>query len=268
MGARADNHSRILLRKELTMVRAVACLVLCAPGAVYGQSEAAPRFEVASIKPSKADPSSSSGIKTGHGRLSAQNVTLRRCIIGAYGVGPHQILSGPDWLDSDRFEIAAIADQPVGDSVLMVMLQSLLAERFKLALHRETRIIQAYTLEIGKNGPKLEKAEAGESVTNSSTSNGRAMIDAHYASMDGLANVLARQMDLPVVNQTRLEGVFNFKLQWTRESAQPAKAGDAAVEEAPSIFTAIQEQLGLRLRAQKAAVEILVIDHAERPAEN
>jgi uncharacterized protein (TIGR03435 family) len=234
----------------------------------YGQPEAVPRFEVASIKASNADSSSSSGIQTGHGRLTAINVTLKRCIIGAYGVGPHQISGGPDWLDSDRFEITAIADQPVGDGVLMVLLQSLMAERFKLALHRETRIIQVYSLEIGKGGTKLEKAEAGEGVTNSSTSNGRAMIDAHDTNMDSFANLLARQMDLPVVNHTGLQGVFNFKLQWTREGALPVKPGEAAANEAPSIFTAIQEQLGLRLRAQKAPVEILVIDHAERPTEN
>ena len=250
------------------MIRGVVCLALYAVGMAYGQSEAAKRFEVASIKPSNADSRSSSGIQTGHGRLTANNVALRRCIIGAYGVGPHQIFGGPDWLDSDRFEIAAIADQSVGDGVLMVMLQNLLAERFKLSLHRETRIVQAYTLEIGKGGPKLEKAQGGESATNASNSNGLATIEAHNTDMDLFAQVLARQMDLPVVNHTELKGVFNFKLQWTREGALPAKSGDAAANEAPSIFTAIQEQLGLRLRAQKAPVEILVIDHAERPTEN
>jgi uncharacterized protein (TIGR03435 family) len=256
------------LRKEPTMIRGLACLVLCAAGVGYGQSDAVPRFEVASIKPSNADSSSSSGIKTGHGRLTAENVTLKRCIIGAYVVGPHQIFGGPDWLDLDRFEITAIADQPVGDSALMAMLQNLLAERFKLALHRETRVVQAYTLEIGKGAPKLEKAAAGEGITNSSTSNGRAMIDAHNTSMDSFAQLLARQMDLPVVNHTELKGVFNFRLQWTRENALSAKPEDAAANEAPSIFTAIQEQLGLRLRARKAPVEILVIDHAEKPTEN
>src|SRR5262245_42154904 len=90
-----------------------------------------PSFEVASIKPSAAASTSTSGIKTGRLRIDAENVTLKRCIIGAYRVGPHEIVGGPDWLDSDRFEITAKAEQPVSDDVLMAMLQSLLAERFK-----------------------------------------------------------------------------------------------------------------------------------------
>src|SRR5215203_4357917 len=120
----------------MSMVRAVASLAVCVFGVIYGQSAVAPQFEVASVKPSSADPNSTSGINTGHGRIDAHNVTLQRCIMGAYGVGPHQISGGPHWLESDRFEILAKADQPVnGDAVLMVMLQGLLAERFKLVFH-------------------------------------------------------------------------------------------------------------------------------------
>lgn len=232
-------------------------------------AEATVKFEVASIKPSNSSPNSSSGIKTGHGRLDANNVTLKRCIMGAYGVGPHQIFGGPDWLESDRFEISAKADQPINDDdVLMVMLQSLLAERFKLTLHREIRTIPALVLDVAKNGPKLEKAEAGEAGTNTSNSNTGSMIDAHNTGMDLFAKVLARQVDLPVVNHTGLEGVFNFKLQWIREIATSATPPAGATPDGPSIFTAIQEQLGLRLHSEKAPVEILVIDHLERPSEN
>src|SRR5205814_4954299 len=101
--------------------------VVCVSGAIYGQSAVGPQFEATSVRPSNADPNSSSGIGTGHGRLDASNVTLKRCIMGAYGVGPLQVSGGPDWLDSDRFEISAKADQPINDdAVLMVMLQSLL----------------------------------------------------------------------------------------------------------------------------------------------
>lgn len=246
------------------MIRAIASLAICVAGAVYGQSAA--RFEVASVKPSNADPNSISGIKTGHGRLDGQNVTLKRCIIGAYGVGPYQISGGPDWLGSDRFEISAKADQPTDDDpALMVLLQGLLAERFKLALHRETRTIPAFVLEVAKNGPKLEKAEPGESGTNTTTSNSGVTIAAHNTDVESFARILARNTELPVVNRTGLEGIFNFKLQWTPERARQAAVG---ATEGPSLFTAIQEQLGLRLRSQKAPVEIIVIDHAERPSEN
>lgn len=250
----------------MSLVRALGVLAVCVAEAAYGQSAVAQRFEVASVKPSNADPSSTSGIKTGHGRIDAHNVALQRCIMGAYGVGPHQISGGPDWLESDRFEISAKADQPINDdAVLMVMLQGLLAERFKLVLHRETRTIPAIVLEVGKNGPKLEKAPPGEAGTNTSTSNTGVIIDAHNTDVDSFAKILARRTDLPVVNHTGLEGIFNLKLRWTPEGARPP--GGGATEEA-SLFTAIQEQLGLRLRSQKAPVEILVIDHVEKPSAN
>jgi uncharacterized protein (TIGR03435 family) len=248
------------------MIRAIASFALCVSAVVYGQSAVTERFEVASVRPTSADQSNnSSGGHSGRGRLTMSNVTLKRCIMGAFGVGPNQILGGPPWLDSDHYEIVAKAEQPVGDGILMAMLQTLLAERFKLAIHRETKTIQALVLEVAKNGPKVEKAEGGESTTNS----GRGLLDARNTTMDRFAEVLSRQMDLPVVNRTGLEGVFNLKLKWTPESAKQIKPGaDGAAMEGPSIFTAIQQQLGLRLRSQKMPVEILVIDHAEKPSEN
>ena len=192
-------------------------------------------------------------------------VTLQRCIIGAYGVGPHQISGGPDWLDLDRYEISAKADPPVNDdAALMVMLQGLLAERFKLVLHRETRTIPAFVLEVARNGPKLQKAEPGEAENSTSTSNTGVVIAAHHTDMDAFARILARKTELPVVNHTGLDGIFDFQLQWTPERTRPS---DGAMEGA-SIFTAIQEQLGLRLRSQKAPVEVLVIDHVEKPSAN
>jgi len=113
------------------MVRAIAGLAVCVSGAVCGQSTVAQRFEVASVKPSKADPGSSSGIKTGRGRLDARNVTLKRCIMGAYGVGPHQIFGGPDWLESDRFEILARAEQPIDDDAALCTSASSYDDQFR-----------------------------------------------------------------------------------------------------------------------------------------
>ncbi len=169
------------------MVRLFAILAVCL------QPLAAQQFEVASIKPSQSETGVNSGIGTGHGRLDGHNVTLKRCIIGAYGVGPHQISGGPDWISSERFEIQAKADQPVGDKALMVMLQGLLADRFKLALHRETRTLPALVLEVGKNGSKLEKAEGGGSSTNTSGHRGGVMMDVRNTNMDMFAKVLARK---------------------------------------------------------------------------
>jgi Protein of unknown function (DUF3738). len=244
----------------------MASLAACAAVTVYGQSVVAPQFEVASVKPSNAEPGSSSGIYTGHGRLDAHNVTLKRCIMGAYGVGPHEVSGGPSWLDTDHFDILAKADKPINDdAVLMVMLQDLLAERFQLVVQRETRTIPALVLGVGKNGPKLEKAAAGESATNTTSNNRSISIDARHTDLDSFARILSRQMSLPVVNQTGLPGIFNFKLHWTQDDARLAPAGES---DEPSIFTAIQEQLGLRLRSAKAPVTILIVAHAERPTPN
>ena len=190
------------------------------------------------------------------------NVTLKRCIMGAFGVGPNQIVGGPEWLDSIHYEVVAKAEQPVGDKVLMAMLQTLLAERFKLAIHHEHRTKQVYVLEVARNGPKLERAADGERTTR----NGRGLIDAKTITMDRFAEVLSRQMDLPVVNHTALEGAFSLKLEWTPESGKAGTEG-AAMEPGTAIFSALQ-QLGLRLRLQKTPVEVIVIDHAEKPLEN
>ncbi|MGB7762223.1 MAG: TIGR03435 family protein [Bryobacteraceae bacterium] len=243
--------------------------MLIASGAVYGQSPEAARFEVASVKPTgvlEQFGTTSSGLRTGHGRLTASNVTLKRCIMGAFAVGPNQISGGPAWLDSDGYDIVAKAERPVGDAALMAMLQSLLIERFKLAIHRETRTAEAFVLEVAKGGPKLQRAED----KGSSTSNRRGFIDAKTITMDRFAEVLSRQMDLPVLNRTGLAGSFDLKLEWTPESRGPARPGtdDAMTETGVSIFTAIQQQLGLRLRAKKTPVEVIVIDHAEKPSEN
>jgi uncharacterized protein (TIGR03435 family) len=234
-------------------MRAVFALAFCL--CAFGQ----PRFEVASVKPSTQE-AGSSGMHTGNGRLNAENVTLRRCIQGAYAIGPNLIFGGPDWLDKERFQIdAKTADPTNGDAAIMQALQGLLAERFHLKLHRETRTLPAYVLDLGKSKPKLEKAPDG---AEGKTDAGRSRIIAQATTMDHFAEVLSRHVEYPVVNRTGLDGRFNLKLEWTPESNRPEP------NPGPSIFSAVQEQLGLRLRAQKAPIEVIVIDHAEKPSEN
>jgi uncharacterized protein (TIGR03435 family) len=237
--------------------------IFCFTVALYAQT-AAPRFEVASIKLSTAGTNASSGIRTGENRMDASNVTLKRCIIGAYSVGPQQVIGGPDWIDTDRFEINAKADRAVNDATFMLMLRDLLADRFQLALHRETRSQSVYILEVTKNGPKLGTPEAGEASTSTNGDNTGVAIDARHVDMDSFARTLARETALPVLNKTSLSGAYNFKLHWIRDSARRA---DPAIEGA-TLFTALQEQLGLRLRSEKAPIEVLVIDRAERPSAN
>ncbi len=254
--------SSLTLVTQIRMIRMIASLMLFALLALHAQIT--PTLEVASVKPSGAATGSSSGIYTGQGRIDAHNVTLKRCIIGAYRVGPNQVIGGPSWLDDDRYDILAKADQPVdGDEALMNMLQTILADRFQLKLHREQRPMTAYILEVAKNGPKLEKSEDGNSDTNTTGSNTGISIDARGATMDRLTQILAREVDLPILNRTGLDGAFNFTLKWTPQRLQQSAGPDGI-----SIFTAIQEQLGLRLRAEKVPVEVIVIDSAEKPSEN
>lgn len=233
-------------------------LALAGLSGVCGFAQA-PSFEVATIKPSGPEEiaAGTSGFKTGHGRAVGTNVTLKRCIIGAYHIGPGQVIGGPAWIDSDRFHIEAKAATPTNDdSELDAMIRALLAERFHLALHKETKPMQALVLEVTKNGPKLEKAAGGDAVTDASHGG---MILKNSA-MDALAERLSRVTSLPVINQTGLDGIFNLKLTWTPDGERP-KSADAP----PDLPTAIQEQLGLRLVSRKAPVEVLVVEHAEKP---
>ena len=241
------------------MMRAAA-IVFLTTGILGAQSSPVPRFDVASIKPTPPDRwNGPSGGNSSNGRYAMYNRTLKTYILRAYFLGPNQLTGGPDWLDADRYDIDAKAGSPNDDDgVMMQMLRTLLAERCKLALHHENKPIVAYILEVARKGPRLEKAVDGSSgaVTNS----GHGTIDAKLISMNRFAEVLSRQMDLPVVDQTHLVGNFNVSLKWSPES-------DQAPDRGPSIFTAIQ-QLGLRLQARKIPIDVLVIDHVERPSEN
>ena len=246
--------------------RLCAVAILLSSPALLGQAVAPPGFAVATVKLSAAERSSSSGISTGHGLLDARNVTLKRCVMGAYSVGPHQVVGGPPWINTERFDIVGKSEQPVDeDAVLSVMLQGLLKERFGFIMHRETRTLPAYVLEVLPGGPHLTRAEAGEANSNTSSSNTSVTMEAQFATLDAVAIQLSRQLDLPVVNGTGLSGTYNVKLRWTPESAR--LTGEKMTDDV-SVFTAVQEQLGLRLRATRAPIDVLVIDHVDMPSEN
>ena len=220
----------------------------------------APRFEVATIKPAGPDRDPGNwGLETNRGRLIGDNLTLKRYIMSAYHVRPHQVVGGPPWLDTERFDILGKAESNVGDEMLAKMLQALLAERFQLKFHRESRTMQAFVLDAPKGGAKLTKSGGGEGKTLI----GRGSLTLENTTMDHFADALSRQMDLPVVDRTAIDGVFNLKLRWTPEGVT-----NSAPDAPPAIYTAIQEQLGLRLRSQKTPIEVLVIDRVEKPSEN
>jgi uncharacterized protein (TIGR03435 family) len=249
------------------MLRGLAgvSILLCGSCCISGQSAAPLAFEVASVKAntSGSGSSSSHGSK---GQTMFTNVALSQLIERAYSVKDFQ-LTGPDWLGNVRFDITVKYPGETTNEQRDLMLQTLLAERLNLAIHRESKEMPAYALVVAKNGPKLEEGKPG----GASTTTNRGRFEDKGISMAGLADQLARQMERPVADKTGLTGVYNLKLEWTPDE-QPAGKGDGASGEpalGPSIFAALQEQLGLKLQTQKMPVEIIVVDRVERvPTEN
>jgi len=222
-----------------------------------------PAFEVAAIKPSQADEGHR-GWDSGKGRVTMDNMNLRQIIQAAYSKKDYEVLGGPAWLDSARFHIDAKAEGKASDAQLLLMLQTLLADRFKLVVHREKKDASGFALVVAKGGPKMRAVEGVGSQMNSR--NGR--LTAKHASMEVLAAFAQGQVGRPVVDATGLTGGFDFTFEWSNERVLKAAEDSGTVPPVPSIFTALPEQLGLKLEARKVPMEVLVIDSAERPAEN
>jgi len=224
-------------------------------------------FEAASIKLASPD-ATDFGVDTDPGLLRVEAQTLRDMVRIAYGVNDSQVSGGPKWAESDRFDIVGRASGPAGDAQLFSMLQNLLADRFKLTMHRETKTAQGYALVVAKGGVKMQKTDSKESHS----SGGRGRIDAQGYSMCQLAERLTRVMRAPVEDATGTPGGFNFTLTWSPDtlSTKPLAPDRPAIDDsnAPSIFAALQEQLGLKLESRKVTMEVIVIDRAEKPGEN
>jgi uncharacterized protein (TIGR03435 family) len=236
---------------------------------VQGQSAGAvkPHFEVASVKPSNPTPGPNDRRAfSSNGRFEAAGLSLFALVSYAYGVENYQISgSGPGWIYSDRYDIVAKEDGNVSNDQVLLMVQSLLEDRFKLTLHPETKELQVFALIVGKNGPKLKKS--ADDARYSIRVSGNQWTVTHL-DMPGLATRLSREVGRTVVDMTQLTGPFDFTLEWAREHQPDADGAVGADSGAPSLFTAVQEQLGLKLEPRKQATTILVIDRVERPSEN
>ncbi len=223
-------------------------------------------FEVASIKPHRGEVLFSADPAVRGSRVIGTASTLADMITVAYGVRYDQIANGPGWINKDRFDIEAKApgDVPPTAEQARLMMQNLLAERFQLRLHRETRDLPVYALVVGKNGAKLKisDADAHEGGVVQGTANGLHM-ETKKGSMERLARQLSSSAGRPVIDNTGLAGTYEYTLDWF-----PANTIPAPELTVPSVFIAVQEQLGLRLEATTASQEVLVIDHAEKPSEN
>jgi len=200
---------------------------------------------------------------------------LKALIEVAYDLPSNRVLGGPAWLSSDRFDINAKPEGSInvstqdGVAQLRLMLQAMLAERFKVDVHWETKEVPVYALMVDKNGPKM-KAVPGGNGEGSATA-GRGTLSG-LAPMVRLARELSNFLGRPVLDQTGLQGRFEFKLEWTPDQspARTAVAGagsDAGLSNddlGASLFTAIQEQLGLRLQSQRGSASVLIVDRAEK----
>ncbi len=269
----------------------VAGVIFLVPGFAQSAPAVRPEFEAATVKARRDN--GKAGVRGTTGRLTLENVPLRLMISVAYKTRPSQIVGGPSWGDSARFDIQGKAAEAVGTDPMLLMLQGLLEDRFQLKIHREIREGSVYELTVAKGGPRLKPGSCvpfdpnhlprptapGEVQVNYCGRMARGGDDSHRT-VDGkgvdivptigllipsLTGFFSEALDRAVVNKTGLNGTFDFHLEWTPQNTSDVPADNSG---APSIFTAVQEQLGLRLEAGKGPVEFLVIDRAEKPSEN
>lgn len=238
-------------------------------------ADADPAFEVATIKPSNPD-TRQGGSRAQDSNIAIQYVTVAALFRQVYEMHPNQVIGLPSWTSSERFDIAGKPDvpgQPNADQ-LKVMLRKLLASRFQLAFHKEQRELPVFSLSLAKGGAKIagntEKSENSGVIFR-----GPGSFLLNNLDMDEFARMLQNSaVDRPVVNQTGLAGKYTFSLVWTPDNAltalpnpNPLAAPDRT-DIPPDLFTAIQQQLGLKLDATRLRVEVMVIDKIERPSAN
>jgi uncharacterized protein (TIGR03435 family) len=246
-------------------------------------------FDVVSIKPERSSGSNHINIDVSFDTDSfiATGVTAKYLIELAYDVRDFQISGGPAWADSEKYAVNAKIDEETlgalkklaadqGAVQRRLMLQSLLTERFKLKVSHSSKDLPTYALLVSKNGPKI-KLSADPTGRGGFSSNKRGEVIVKGTFMNSFADWLSRELGRKVVDKTALEGKYDFTLHWTPErlTAMPGSAADSnpgaatpPSDSGPSIFTALQEQLGLKLESQKGPVETLIIDSIERPSEN
>jgi uncharacterized protein (TIGR03435 family) len=242
-----------------------AALLSLAPHVIFAQSS--PGFEVASVRPSR--PDERGGVTLDASHFICSGVNLRSLIFSVWRIPAWRVSGGPAWVDSDGWSISATLppNMPSNRQDLMhqadLMMQALLADRFKLAVHRETREQPVYDLVVARDGAKLKSSSAARF----SVKMGAGHLEFQHVSIAVFAPYLyfregyaQHVLDRPVTDKTGLDGFYDLNLEWAPDPGATASG--------PSIFTALREQAGLRLEPRKSPVELLVIDHAEKPQEN
>lgn len=223
-----------------------------------------PEFEVATVKVNHTGSGGSNFPRLKNGTLAAQNVSLLMLLQAAYDLSAARI-TGPEWLNSDRFDLAGKSPMGVPDSELMPMLQALLKDRFRIAVHRATKTMSVYEMIVAKGGLKMLRFDPARPPVAPRHGGGAMIIGS--GTTHQLASMLSAPAGRPVLDKTGLEGGYTYVLTFMPLSAQAVvSASDSAP---PDLFAAVQQQLGLKLEPAKGLVEILIVDHAERvPSEN
>lgn len=232
-------------------------------------------FEVADVKVNKSGEARMAVDFQGGGKLSMRNVPMKVLIMFAYHVRAESVEGWPSWFESDRFDVVAKAAQTTPPDDLRRMLQTLLAERFKLVVHSDQKVMPAYALLLGKSGPKLQASEPAI-LTEQRCDPAAGPADlkhvvCRHVTMAVLADTLQelspRDFDVRVIDQTGLKGAYDFKLDWAPPSRPGAASSDAAA--GMTVFDAVEAQLGLKLARKKLPLPVIVIEHVERvPGDN
>jgi uncharacterized protein (TIGR03435 family) len=246
------------------------------PPPVRMAKDAKPVFEVATIKPS--DPARPGKLFTVRGRdVITINTTLSDLITMAYDLHPRQITGAPAWLESEKYDVTGRPDVPGQPSVaqMKLMFQKLVADRFQLKFHREKKELGVYAMTIGKTGVKFSKSERDPNSLPGLFFTGPATtLNVTNATLAEVANLLqGAVLDKPVVDQTKLTEKYDFTLKFTPDQSQmlgfgPRPPAAENPDAPPDLFTAMQQQLGLRLESSKAPVDVMVVDHVEKSSEN
>jgi uncharacterized protein (TIGR03435 family) len=269
---------------HLTVLVASIVPTVFAQQAPAAASTKVPTFDVISVRPNKSD---SHGITLGYtpDGLRAVNIPILFLIKEAFGLNDDQLIGLPDWVHSEKYDVdAKVADADVSAIKSLAheqrrqMILQILADRFKFTYHRETRMLPEYSLVVAKGGSKLQEFQSGNDVAGAPKHAGQmkmsnGVITATGVPLEPLTRLLSDRVGRPVLDKTGLTGNYDFTLQWADEGHDgPARGPDpgAAASElsGPSIFTAVEEQLGLKLQSEKGPVQVVIVDHIEQPTQN
>lgn len=255
----------------LSRLLVISVFLLAGLQSAPAQQSTTTSFEVTTIKPSQPDTKGPL-IGISAGRLTLTGFTLKEMMGYAFWIHATQIVGASGWMDSEKFDVVAKPEKPsLPEPELRKLFAVMLADRFALHYHHDTRALPAYVLSVDKGGSRMKARTPGDGGPGFRLVFQGAQLPVRYASMDQLAFVLqAVVLDRPVINRTGLAGNFDFDLAWMPNETQFGGRGGTMTADAdrPDLFTAMREQLGLRLDSERGPADVLVIDHAERPAAN